>query len=181
MKRQSENGAKWLARLEHPKGPAFVAYQDTGGIWTIGFGATFWSATRKVQRGDTLQNLQEALELYRAQCREFSNYASSYIPDEIEDTLTDPQFDALVSLCYNAGPGNLRKSPVLAAILRKAPDTKIAELWRGTCIHNAKGEYDKGIVARRYCEAVAWQRGEYIEQGQALREMRERWKAGQAV
>jgi lysozyme len=81
------------------------AYQDVGGVWTIGYGFT-----QGVKEGDTIT--QEEADARLAQellvpIENFLNRVCTVIP-------TQNQFDALVSLTYNIGMGNFQHSTVLA-------------------------------------------------------------------
>lgn len=168
MKSLDNVNAGWLANLEDGRGPALIAFADTGGVWTIGYGTTRWTPTRKVQQGDKLNSVAEAIELYRAQLKNYVAEVSGSLPDAIEDDLTDPQFSALVSRCYNQGLGNLRRSETWAGILA---GKDVFQIWRQEGLHDAKGVTQVGLIRRRYCEAVAWRYGRFILQDQAKKEI----------
>jgi lysozyme len=81
---------------------------------------------------------------------------------------TQPQFDAMVSLCYNIGPGAFRKSSALR-LFNQGDKTKAANallLW-----NKAGGKVLKGLTRRREAErrAAARARGQL---GAARREDR---------
>lgn len=82
------------------------AYKCPAGVWTIGWGATYNPTTLvRVKEGDKLTQNQadEWLDLL---IEENSRYVNHYITSD----MTQNQFDALVSLCYNIGAGNFRDS-----------------------------------------------------------------------
>lgn len=69
------------------------AYRDPDGIWTIG-----WGHTGSVHEGDTVTQ-QEAERLLSSDLAE-----AAAVVNEIP-ALSQCQFDALVSFCFNVGPG----------------------------------------------------------------------------
>lgn len=85
------------------KGKAFIklkegcrlrAYNDGGGVWTIGYGHI-----KGVRPGDVCT--QEQAELwFDEEIEEYEGYVN-YL---VKVPLTQGQFDALVSFCYNLGP-----------------------------------------------------------------------------
>lgn len=73
------------------------AYQDIGGVWTIGYGST-----RNVQPGQTITQDQADDRLL-----EDLAMSESEVQTHITVSLTDNQFSALVSLVFNCGIGPL--------------------------------------------------------------------------
>lgn len=96
----SENGLDLIKRFE---GCRLSAYQDSVGVWTIGYGHT-----RGVKRGD---------KITRAQADEFlaqdAADAASDVERRVKVPLNQNQFDALVSFTFNLGDGNLKSSTLL--------------------------------------------------------------------
>ena len=96
----SENGLDLIKRFE---GCRLSAYQDSVGVWTIGYGHT-----RGVKRGD---------KITRAQADEFlaqdAAGAASDVERRVKVPLNQNQFDALVSFTFNLGDGNLKSSTLL--------------------------------------------------------------------
>lgn len=80
------------------------SYKCPAGVWTIGYGHTAgvkpgMTVTR--EQGEAM--LRKDLKIYER-----------HVAEALGDTKTSQgQWDALVSFCYNAGPGNLRKSSML--------------------------------------------------------------------
>ena len=94
--------------------PALKAYKDTKGIWTIGYGATWYKdyKTQRVKQGDvmTFKDAENLLEYH-------ANYfAKAGVNRYIKVPLTQNQFDACLSLCFNMGESNFRDSRVVAQI-----------------------------------------------------------------
>lgn len=88
---------------EH-EGLSLVAYLDSVGVWTIGYGDT----GPDVVKGLTITKAQ-AEERLRKRLVEFEGYVNR----AVKVKLTQNQFDALVSLVYNIGPTNFNNSTLL--------------------------------------------------------------------
>lgn len=82
------------------EGCRLQAYQDSGGVWTIGYGHT-----NGVLPGQTITQ-QQAEEFLKQDLKNAEKYVGQY--DHIYH-FKQYQFDALVSFTYNAGAGNLKK------------------------------------------------------------------------
>ena len=85
-------GFKLLTTFE---GCELTAYDDGGGVWTIGYGHT----GDAVFPGLTISQTQ-AEELLRLDLEKFE----SFVEDAVEVQINDNQFSALVCLCFNVGP-----------------------------------------------------------------------------
>jgi len=84
-----------LNLIETFEGLRLEAYQDSVGIWTIGYGhASF------VQEGDTCTK-EQAEEYLKVDLQ----HAEEAVQGAMTVDLTDNQYGALVSFCYNVGPG----------------------------------------------------------------------------
>ena len=82
------------------EGLRLTAYADPVGVWTIGYGHT-----AGVKEGDQISQSQ-AEDLLRADLEEFEEG----VRDAVQVSLTQQQFDALVSLAFNVGLGAFRRS-----------------------------------------------------------------------
>jgi len=126
-----------LALIKESEGYRDHAYQDTGGVWTIGYGHT-----RGVKQGDTCNPsqaeywLEHDLEAAEAAV---SKYAKA--------PLTDNQFAALVSFTFNLGPGALQT--LLSHGIENVP-TQILR-W-----DHDNGTVVPGLTTRRHKEAALW-------------------------
>lgn len=137
---------KALDELKRLEGLRLKAYQDTGGVWTIGYGSTkgvkptdIWTLERAEQA------LLEDLEGYELAVDE----ACYVLP-------TQPQFDAMVLLCYNIGVTGFRRSTVLKAHNRG--DFVAASRAFGLWVKD-NGKIINGLVARRAFEAAMYLEG----------------------
>jgi len=87
-----------LKLIESFEGLRLTAYQDSVGVWTIGYGHT-----RGVAQGQTIT--QQQAEAFLQQDLAVAEGAVN----GLNQTLTDNQFAALVSFTFNLGGGNLSK------------------------------------------------------------------------
>lgn len=107
----SEQGFDLIAEFE-----SFVAqpYKDAVGVWTIGYGNTYYLDGRKVTANDEPLTKQQAVDLKRAIInKDFAPAVNLMFAEEIEQgKITQNMFDALVSLAYNIGTRGLAGSSV---------------------------------------------------------------------
>jgi lysozyme len=123
-----------------------TAYQDTGGVWTIGYGHT-----RNVKRGDRITQVQ-AESLLREDLKEFENY----VDRKVRGIKTQGQFDAVVDFCYNIGYGvkGFGGSTLKQYIESGRKTWEIQEQFLRWV--NAGGKKLGGLVTRRIWEAARW-------------------------
>ena len=117
-----------------------VAYQDSVGVWTIGYGHT-----KDVYEGQLV--IKKTCETMLAEdLEEFEDYVESYVKVE----LSQNQFDALVAWTFNLGPGNLSESTMLKKLNEGDYDAVPDEIRRW---NRAGGEVLRGLIRRRAAEA----------------------------
>ena len=139
-----ENGINLIKKFE---GFSSKPYLCPAKICTIGYGATFYPNGKKVTMTDKAMTEAESVELLKSMLSKFEQYVDSYCID----TITQNQFDALVSFCYNLGPANLKSSTLLKKVNANPNDETIrAEFMKWT---KAGGRTLKGLVTRRTAEA----------------------------
>ena len=133
----SQNGIDLIKEFE---GCRLVAYQDSVGIWTIGYGHTkdVWEERLIIKK--------TAEALLNQDLKEFEDYVEAIV----EVPLTQNQFDALVAWTFNLGPGNLLKSTMLRKLNQGDYDAVPDEMQRW---NKAGGEVLNGLVRRRSAEA----------------------------
>ena len=85
------------------------AYQDSVGVWTIGWGHTgSKKGDAPVEEGLVITE-EEALELLQGDLVSFEDSVERYVDVPINEN----QFSALVSFTFNLGAGNLKSSTLL--------------------------------------------------------------------
>jgi len=132
-----------LSLIKQFEGFRAQAYQDVVGVWTIGYGFT-----EGVTEGQHMTRAQADARL----ATELLRYEAAVLAAcKVEPNQN--QFDALVSLAWNIGPGAMAKSSVIKAHNRG--DTQAAArafgLW-----NKAGGKEWPGLVRRRAAEAAIY-------------------------
>jgi len=84
------------------EGVCLEPYLDSVGVWTIGAGQT--KSDGFDPKGHRKLTLQECFDLFKKKIKQYTDAV-----DALKLDLTQTQYDALTSFCYNVGPGNLRK------------------------------------------------------------------------
>jgi lysozyme len=133
--------------IKHFEGLRLTAYLCSGGIPTIGYGATFYEDGRNVNLGDVITQ-QEANELYIETLSQFERDVSELL-DGIP--INQNQFDALVSFAFNLGIASLAQSTLLNKVKSNHNDTAIAIEFDKWVF--AGGQRINGLVIRRKKEA----------------------------
>jgi len=133
----SEEG---ISLIKNYEGCRLEAYQDSVGIWTIGYGVI-----KGVKEGDQI-NQEEADHLLKEELPEYEGY----INDMIKVPLEQCQFDALVCWVYNLGPNNLKDSTLLRILNDGDYDGVPEQIKRW---NKAGGKVLAGLVKRRAAEA----------------------------
>lgn len=123
-------------------------YQDSKGVWTIGYGNTYYPNGKRVSANDKPITEAEAAGLKRfITNRDFVPSVNVMLRDEIKaGKVTQNMFDALVSLAYNIGTGALAGSTVIRKL--KAGDIKAAaDAFR--LFNKSGGRVLQGLINRR--------------------------------
>ena len=131
------NGTKILKFFE---GCRLTAYQDSVGVWTIGYGHT-----KGVYDGMTITQ-EEAEQMLLTELEEYEGYVEKYVTVP----LTQNQFDALVVWVYNLGPTNFRRSTLLKELNSGNYTAAGNEITKW---NKAGGKVLAGLVRRREAEA----------------------------
>ena len=136
-------GQKGIELIKQFEGCKLKAYQCPAGIWTIGFGNTFYEDGRKVKQGDEIQQSM-ADELLRNLLPKFE----AIVKAKIKVLLTQNQFDALVSHTYNTGG-----SETLFHFVNNKGHASDIRNWLEKKYTTANGKELPGLVKRRKAEA----------------------------
>ena len=110
LKRAAEYtpGSDAIETIKKFEGLRLTAYQDSVGVWTIGYGTT---------RINDIP-VQQGLTITKAQAEEYlmNDLNKKFVPTIQRNTralITQSMFDALCCFTYNVGGGNLNKSSLL--------------------------------------------------------------------
>jgi len=141
--------AEGYALLKKYEGCVLKAYKCPAGVWTIGFGNTFYEDGTKVKEGDVITQ-QRADELAKYIVEQFA----TSIRAMIKQPLNENQFSACVSLAYNIGTGGFKKSSVLRKLNVNPTDPTIADSFR--LWNKGGGVVLKGLVRRREAEIALY-------------------------
>ena len=122
------------------------AYQDSGGVWTIGWGSTFdFDKQRKVLPGDTIT---------QAQAQKWLEMETSQNATDIKKLVTVPlnnnQLNSLISLIYNIGIGAFKRSTMLKLLNAGANKQTVANEFDKWVYDN--GVKVQGLINRRIAE-----------------------------
>ncbi len=142
----SEEGISLIKKFE---GCELDAYQDSVGVWTIGYGHT-----KGVNEGDKI-NQDEAEYLLQEEMPEYEGYINELVTAPLKQC----QFDALVAWVYNLGPTNLRESTLLKLLNAGDYHSVPNQIKRW---NKAGGQVLNGLVRRREAEAIMFQGGDWF-------------------
>lgn len=133
-------GIKLIKKWESCK---LESYKCPAGLWTIGFGNTFYEDGNKVKQGDKITQ-QRAEELFKNLLPKFEDIVNK----KIRVPITQNQFDALVSHTWNTGG-----SQTLFSLVNTNSTSSAIRMWFETKYITANGKELKGLVNRRKEEA----------------------------
>jgi lysozyme len=140
--------ADLLAFLRAWEGLRLKAYDDGGGVWTIGYGHT-----KDVRKGDTCT--REQAEKWLAE--EVSEFATGV--DAVIHVATEQhEFDACVSLAYNIGLAAFRDSTLLRKLNENLFESAKEQFGRWVFDN---GKRIAGLVSRRAAEREMFDVGDY--------------------
>ena len=150
----SEQGISMIKSFESCKLTAYKAL-STEEHYTIGWG--HYGAD--VKAGQTISQ-DEADALFSSDLQRFVKYTNTYTKNL---ALNQNQFDALVSFCYNCGPGTLKK------LVSGRTVEEIAEHITDEPYTRSKGKVIKGLVRRRQQEKELFCKGSLTIKSQGLK------------
>lgn len=123
------------------EGCRLVAYQDIGGVWTIGWGHT----GKDVHEGLTI-TIQTAEELLGADIAEAQHLLKLYSP-----SLAGGALDAITDFVFNLGSGTYRTSTLRSLVNAERWAEVKVELLKWDHVH---GKVVPGLLRRRQAEAA---------------------------
>lgn len=137
--------SRLIEHLKSFEGLELRMYRDSAGLWTIGYGHLMTAAEQRIWRGRRMTE-EQAQALFRADVAAHAAYVDRYV----SVPLTQSMYDALVSLVFNIGGGNFRRSTLLRLLNSGNYQGAMNEFhaWR-----RAGGRVVPGLVTRRSAEA----------------------------
>lgn len=140
-----KTGTKGIELIKKFEGCKLTAYKCPAGLMTIGWGNTYYSNGAKVKVGDKITQAQ-ADELLLTLLPKYEKTVNN----NIKVALTQNQFDALVSFCWNCGSSNTLFSKV---------NSNASDLISWWCSHyiTGGGKTLSGLVKRRKAESELYQ------------------------
>lgn len=135
----------WRLLVSNFEGLRLEAYQDSVGVWTIGYGST----GDHVYPGKTITK-DEAEQLLMEDAERFVEAVNDYVTVP----LTQYQFDALVSFSFNLGQGALHDSTLLEILNTEDYNGAASEFSKWVY---AGGKRLRGLVRRRKGERLMFE------------------------
>jgi len=130
--------------IKQYEGLRLTSYQDSVGIWTIGYGTTSINGT-PVSQGQTITQAQADEYLLT----HIQNNVSPIINTKVKAPITQSMYDAMCCFTYNLGSGNLSKS----TLLKELNTTKYLDTATSFLDYNkAGGVVLAGLTKRRSAE-----------------------------
>ena len=130
---------KGIALIKEFEGLRLKAYKCPGGVWTIGYGHT--------------AGVKPGMVITESQAEEFLKEDLLVFEKAVNNqnlSINQNQFDALVSLVYNIGIGNFKKSTLLLKVRIDPGDNSIMDEFLRWVY--SKGRVLPGLQRRRLAE-----------------------------
>ena len=135
----SEEGKDLIKLFE---GLRLKAYKCSAGVWTIGYGNTFYENGNKVQPNDLISK-ERAEELFNLLLPKYERIVNNKLKVDVKQN----EFDALVSHTYNTGG-----STTLFKLVNMNSDKEKIKYWFLNKYITANGKVLKGLKNRRLKE-----------------------------
>ncbi|WP_407214072.1 lysozyme [Enterobacter hormaechei] len=139
-----QTSEKGIALIKQFEGCKLTAYQDSVGVWTIGYGWTKPVDGKPIRAGMTIKQ-ETAERLLKTGLVSYENDVSRLVKVD----LTQGQFDALVSFTYNLGARSLSTSTLLRKLNAGDYAGAADEFLRW---NKAGGKVLNGLTRRREAE-----------------------------
>ena len=139
-----QTSEKGIALIKQFEGCKLTAYQDSVGVWTIGYGWTQPVDGKPIRAGMTIkqETAERLLKTGLVSCE-------SDVSRLVKVDLTQGQFDALVSFTYNLGARSLSTSTLLRKLNAGDYAGAADEFLRW---NKAGGKVLNGLTRRREAE-----------------------------
>ncbi|EBZ0941199.1 lysozyme [Salmonella enterica subsp. enterica serovar Braenderup] len=139
-----QTSEKGIALIKQFEGCKLTAYQDSVGVWTIGYGWTQPVDGKPIRAGMTIKQAT-AERLLKTGLVSYESDVSRLV----KVGLSQGQFDALVSFTYNLGARSLSTSTLLRKLNAGDYDGAADEFLRW---NKAGGKVLNGLTSRREAE-----------------------------
>ncbi|MCD8353388.1 MAG: peptidoglycan-binding protein [Clostridiales bacterium] len=152
--------AAGLALIKQYEGLRLTAYQDSVGVWTVGYGHTGKVDGVAVCKGMKITSAK-AEELLKTDVKKFWDCTglTSYVP--VTAALNENQRSALTSFAFNCGQANLKKL---------CKNRTVSEIADAMLLYNkAGGKVLSGLVNRRKAERELYLTGTEVHDMDTLR------------
>lgn len=140
-----------IALIKRFEGLRLNAYKDSVGVWTIGYGHTSMAGEPKVTPGLKI-SAQQAEDIL---VNDLVKYEAA-VSRALKRSPSQQQFDAMVSLCFNVGPGAFARSRVVR-YFNSGDFAAAADAFLS--FRKAGGRVLPGLEARRKAERDFFLRG----------------------
>ena len=147
---------QYVEYIKRREGKRNMPYQDAAGNWTIGYGHMIDAETAAVYRKKGGWTDEQCEQQLLEDLKFHAELMKQRLPEEIYEQLTPNQFDALMSLEFNACGRAVSEEYRLGQCLRKLDTVKDYEVINGFITWHGiqNGEYDVlGLYYRRMEEA----------------------------
>jgi lysozyme len=136
----SQNGIELIKLFE---GCKLKSYKCPANVWTIGYGNTFYLDGSKVLMGQKISQIEADMLMLKL----LPKYEAT-VDRNIKVTVTQNQYDALVSFCWNCGSSQA----LFRLVNQKATDEVIYDWWINHYVTGG-GKLLQGLINRRRKEA----------------------------
>ena len=136
----SQNGIELIKLFE---GCKLKSYKCPAGVWTIAYGNTFYLDGSKILMGQKISQIEADMLLLKL----LPKYEAT-VDRNIKISLTQNQYDALVSFCWNCGSSQA----LFRLVNQKATDEVIYDWWINHYVTGG-GKLLQGLINRRRKEA----------------------------
>ena len=136
----SQNGIELIKLFE---GCKLKSYKCPAGVWTIAYGSTFYLDGSKVLMGQKISQAEADMLLLKL----LPKYEAT-VDRNIKVTVTQNQYDALVSFCWNCG-----SSESLFRLVNIKATDEVIHKWLCSHYIMGGGKVLAGLVRRRKAEA----------------------------
>ena len=136
----SQNGIELIKLFE---GCKLKSYKCPAGVWTIGYGNTFYLDGSKILMGQKISQAEADMLLLKL----LPKYEAT-VDRNIKVSVTQNQYDALVSFCWNCG-----SSESLFRLVNQKATDEVIHKWFCSHYIMGGGKVLAGLVRRRKAEA----------------------------